>query len=228
MTDFLYFLIISISGLILFTITELMYHRLKVDAEITRKTAHVGSGLISLLFPVYIHNQWLVLLICGFFQLLLILSRNYGFLKSINAVPRKTYGSIAYPIVIYLVYLIWYYTERNSGITNNTYIYYFLPIIIMAICDPAAALVGKFYPIYKFKKFNKSIGGSIAFWIISFFITVVFLFKSAIFNQLDIIWVSVFIATTSTVTELYSKKGFDNLLIPFAVLLAMYIAEHFF
>lgn len=219
---------ISIAGLSLFALTELLYHRFGVKAEITRKTAHVGSGLLSLLFPVYFHSQWWVLLICAVFQLLLVLSSSHGFLKSINAVPRKTYGSIVYPIVVYIVYLAWFYTEKKNIGQNNTYVYYYLPILIMAICDPIATLVGSIFPIYKFAKLNKSLGGSLAFWAGAFIISSIFLVKSPIFNQMDIAWVAVFIATISSITELYSKKGLDNLFIPIAVLLTMYVVEYFF
>lgn len=228
MTELITFIFVSVGGLSLFGITELMYHRFGVNAEITRKTAHVGSGLISLLFPVYFHSQWWVLLICAIFQLLLVMSSNYGFLKSINAVPRKTYGSIVYPIVVYLVYLIWFYTERSPNDFNNTYIYYYLPILIMALCDPIATLAGKTYPVYKIRKLDKSIGGSVAFWFASFAISCIFFLNSTVFGQFDVIWVSIVIATVSTITELYSKKGLDNLFIPVSVILSMYLVEYFF
>ena len=228
MTEITSFLLISIMGLSLFGLCELMYHRFGVNAEITRKTAHIGSGLLSLLFPVYFHNQWWVLLICAVFQLLLVLSSNYGFLKSINAVPRKTYGSIVYPIVVYLVYLVWYYTERSPEGKNNTYIYYYLPILIMAICDPIATLAGRVFPLYKFTKLNKSLGGSLTFWFAAFAISCYFILNSSVFSQFDVIWVSILIATISSITELYSKKGLDNLFIPVSVIFALYLIEYFF
>ncbi|NUM32527.1 MAG: phosphatidate cytidylyltransferase [Bacteroidetes bacterium] len=227
MSDFITFLIISISGLLLFGFTELMYHRFKIDVEITRKTAHIGSGLLSLLFPVYFHSQWWVLLICAMFQLLLVTSINLGFLKSINAVKRKTYGSVVYPIVVYIVFLFWFYLERNPKENDNNYIYFYLPITILAICDPIATFFGKKYPIYKLKKLSKSIGGSVAFWFTAFSICFFFTLNSKVFGQFDIIWVSILIATVSTFTELYSKKGFDNLFIPISVIISMYLVEYF-
>lgn len=48
------------------------------------------------------------------------------------------------------------------------------------------------------------------------------------FNTKDITWVAIFIATLTSITEVYSKKGFSNLFIPVVVLLALYVVEYFF
>ncbi len=227
MPEFVHFLWISALGISLFALAEWMYHVKKIHVEITRKIVHMGSGLLVLLFPIYFQNQWYVLLICGLFQLILVLSNTYGYLKSINAVKRKTYGSLIFHMVVYLVYLAWYYSGSRLHETVHSYVYFYLPILIMAFCNPLATLVGRFYPILKFKTLNKSIGGVLAFWALAFLLSCFTLLYSHLFNAKDITWVAIFIATVASVTELYSKKGLGNLFIPIAVLIVMYLTEFF-
>ena len=228
MPEYVHFLWLSAAGIGLFSLAEWMYHYKKIHVEITRKMVHIGSGLLTLFFPVFFKNQWWVLLLCCLFQLILVVSMNQGYLKSINAVKRKTYGSIVYPIVVYLVYLAWYYSGSFLDQTVKSYAYFYLPILIMAFCDPLATLVGRLYPLIKFERFNKSLGGSLAFWTLAFLLSCFILLYSPFFNMIDITWVAIFIATIASVTELYSRKGLDNLFIPIAVLLAMYIVDYFF
>ena len=166
---------------------------------------------------------------CALFQLTLVLTINFGHLHSINAVKRKTYGSIVYPIVVYLVYLAWFYSGSLEDQTKQSYAYFYLPILIMALCDPIATLIGRLYPVFRFRILNnKSIGGLMAFWVGAFILSVIILFPSHAFNTKDLTWVAIFIATVASFTELYSKKGLDNLFIPISVLLAMYVVEYFF
>ena len=228
MSELFHFIWISLAGIVLISVAEWMYHTQKVHVEITRKIVHIGSGLLALLLPVYIHNQWLVLLMCGLAQLVLVISINRGFLKSINAVKRKSYGSILFPMVVYLVYLAWYYSGSRQDEVVQSYAYFQLPILILALCHPLANWIGLYYPIIKFKHQNKSLGGMLAFWSLAFLLSCIILLATHLFNTKDITWVAIFIATLTTTTEIYSKKGFSNLFIPVVVLLALYVVEYFF
>jgi phytol kinase len=228
MPEFIHFLWLSALGIGLISLAEWLYHYKNLHVEITRKMVHIGSGLLALFLPVYFQNQWWVLLMCGLFQLILVLSMNHNYLKSINAVKRKTYGSIVYPMVIYVVYMAWYYSGGRQDQIVQSYAYFYLPVLIMALCDPLATLVGTTYPFIKFKKLNKSVGGMLAFWALAFLLSCFILLYSHLFNGKELTWVAIFIATVASITEVYSKKGLDNLFIPIAVLIAMYVVEYFF
>lgn len=228
MSDAIHFLWLSMLGIILFGFSGWLYHYKKVHVEITRKVVHIGAGLLSLCFPVFFKNPWWVLLSCALYQLVLVLSIQYGFLKSINAVKRKTYGSIVYPMVVYLVYLAWFYSGSRQDNVTHSYAYFYLPILAMTLCDPLATLIGQWYPIHKFEKLNKSVGGTLAFWIGTFLLSCFILLTSHVFAMKDVTRVSAFIATAAALTELYGRKGMDNFLIPITVLLAMYVVEYFF
>lgn len=93
--------LLAVSFLFLFGMTELLYHRFKWKVELTRKIAHIGTGIITLLFPILLTSHWSVLLLSSSFLLLLSLTMRFNFLKSINAIDRTSYGSLLYPISVY-------------------------------------------------------------------------------------------------------------------------------
>src|SRR5690606_21713832 len=125
--------------LTLFALGELLYHVLSVKVEITRKLVHAGTGLLALLFPVLLNSHWWALLLCASFAAILICSLRFGFLQSINAIDRRSVGSLVYPIAVYGCYLSYSYQ-------GHQYIYFYLPIMVLAISDPLAALCGKRWP----------------------------------------------------------------------------------
>lgn len=212
-------IILSALFLTLFGLAELLFHKFKVKVELTRKLVHFGTGLLSLLFPFMLGNHWLVLFLCASFAIILVLSLKFNFLKSINAIERESVGSIAYPVSVYCCYLAFDHF-------NHQYIYFYLPILILAICDPVAALCGKRWPLGKYKigKDYKTMMGSCMFFL-SAFVLIIFLsyFNNDGIETTTLIYKSAFIAFISTVSEAFSRKGYDNLTIPASVLIALLI-----
>jgi len=200
--------------LALFGLAELLYHKMKVRAEYTRKLVHFGTGLLTLLFPLLLSNHWPVLFLCASFTVILLLSLKFNFLKSINAIDRVSHGSILYPVAIYLCYLTYDFYNRDL-------VYFYLPVLTLAICDPIAALLGKRWPLGKFR--NKTLLGSGAFFISSFILTIfIFYFISdQVFQLNKVIPLALGIAAFSAATEAFSVKGVDNITIPISVILVM-------
>ena len=205
---------LALTFISLFILAELFYHFCYIQGELTRKLVHVGTGLITLFFPVMLSNHWFVLLLCGSFMLLLGLSLKFHFLKSINAIDRKSSGSILYPISVYICYLAFQ--------VHQAHIYFYLPILILAICDPIAALTGKKWPVGKYKvgSGTKTVVGSVMF-----FISAVFLCQLLfiVLNVPGTITACIFIAVISCFAEALSQNGYDNLTIPIAVLATLYV-----
>jgi phytol kinase len=195
--------ILGLMFLALFGIAELLYHKFHVQAEYTRKFVHAVTGLLTLLFPIMIKNHWLVLLLCAGFMVVLIASIRFNLIKSINAIDRRSYGTITYPIAIFGCYLAYEYM-------NNDYTYYYLPVLTMAFCDPLAAIFGKRWPYGKIK--GKTIVGSSAFFV-SAFILALMMHRS--------ITDALLIALISTIAEAVTPHGLDNLTIPAGVLLVL-------
>lgn len=219
--DWIYTGILTASFLVLFGIAELLFHFLKVKAELTRKLVHVGTGALTLLFPVLLNNHWLVLLLCISFAVILICSLRWKLLPSINAIDRVSIGSLAYPVSVYCCYLLF-------DSKNQDFVWFYAPILILAICDPIAALMGKRFPIgrYTIGSDTKTLMGSGMFLlsaVIVYCALVVFLSPGMTVGQW--FWSALLVSVFSCVAEAFSGKGTDNLTIPAAVALALLITE---
>ena len=205
----------------LFATGELLYHKLKVKAEFSRKFVHLFTGIFTFLLPELIGDYRIVFGLCLSFGILLYASKKYGFLKSINAIDRPSQGSLWYPFIIYGCY----YTYHLSG----QYIYFYLPILILAISDPLAALSGKRWPKGKFVIgcHTKTVIGSLVFLFSAFIIS---LFAILIFCSMPIltaIYIAIVISGFTTISEALSRNGLDNFTIPASALLVLIFIEKF-
>ncbi len=208
--------VLAASFILLFAIAEFLYHKIKLRADLTRKIVHIGTGAITLLFPLMLDDHCPVLILCAAFALILILSLKFNFLKSINAIDRISYGSILYPLAVYGCYLAYDYFDKEL-------IFFYLPVLTLAICDPLAAFVGKSFPygIIKIGRERKTMMGFISFFISSIAITLTLFYflPPEFFN--NVLLITVLIASISSLTELFSVKGIDNITIPASVLLVL-------
>ncbi len=201
----------AISFLLLFGSAEWLYHHLKVKAELSRKYVHFTTGLISLLFPCFLSSHWMVLLLCGSFFFLLLASLKWNLLPSINGVDRVTRGSLLYPLVVYACFLLYQ--------QYDLFLFFYIPILILAISDPIAALVGKKWPKFPYSTFGhtKTASGSFGFFSSAFIICMLGLLFSGQTEIATIILIATTVAFASTLAEALSHKGYDNLTIPCCV-----------
>ncbi len=210
--DLLHTIVFAGAFLTLFASAELLYHKLGVKAEVTRKYVHIVTGILTLFFPPLINNHWYVLALCASFLFILIGSLAFKLLPSINAVDRVTRGSLLYPFIVYGCYLGQELVGFGTGL-------YYIPILILALSDPIAAMVGKNWPMGRYTLFGytKTVSGSFGFFVGAFAVT--FLFYMHVANyDLDMLSaaliISTIIAMVTTVAEAISHKGYDNLTIP--------------
>jgi phytol kinase len=221
--DYLNTAILAGFFLMLFGKAELLYHYMKVKVEITRKIVHVGTGLLTMLFPVMLANQWLVLLLCSSFAVLLVFTLKFGLLKSVNAIERESVGSIAYPVSVYISYLAFEHYGQQ-------YIYFYLPILILAFCDPIAAFTGKKWPMgkYRINNSNKTLMGTAMFFTSALAVCFFLAFFSGIKITASIALLGIAISFVSALVEAASGRGYDNLTIPLSVLAVLFLANAFF
>ncbi len=205
--------------LALFTSAELFY-KFKVKAEVTRKYVHVVTGLLAMLFPLLIQNHWLVLALCGSFLIILLSSQALNLLPSINAVYRKTRGGVLFPIIVYGCYLIYMEYDR--------FMFYYIPILILTFCDPVAALIGKRWPIGKYKTFGqtKTLSGSLGFFITATITSLCLIWGLEEISVGKAIAISVSVAIATTVAEAITYKGYDNLTVPVSALVALILLNN--
>src|SRR5688572_23930019 len=83
--------------LLLIGITEFLYRRFKIPAEVSRKFLHVSGGLICLLLPVFFSSHWWVLMLALLSFLLLLVTYLKDMLHSIHKTKRYSIGSIIFP-----------------------------------------------------------------------------------------------------------------------------------
>lgn len=211
--------IFLIAIVFLLVFNELVYRRLGLKGEITRKLAHFTGTLSTLPFIYIFEDHWYVLVLAIFFFLVLFISRNGTQLKSIHDIDRKSLGSYMLPVSIYVTFLI-------SHLAGNPFLF-ILPVLILAICDPAAGILG-----INLKKSNHRIRvwglktektwlGSGAFFVSAFIISIIALYFHRMAFDLKTFWLALGITLVSTIVELVSSRGLDNLFIPMSVLLVL-------
>ncbi len=218
--------LLATAFLTLFGTAEVLFHKFMWKAEYTRKLVHIGTGLLTLLFPLFINEINGVAFLCFSFITILILSMKYDLLQSINGVKRKTFGSILYPIIVFVTYFVY----KQEG----HLIYFYAPILTMAIADPMAALVGKrwqkgVYHIYKndsqtnpeLRENQKTVIGSFAFLVTAFFVNYGLFTWFSLEHQF---LTCVLIASSTMIIEGISTNGYDNFTIPLTVLVVLYFS----
>lgn len=205
--------------ILLLAFNELNYRRMKVKGEITRKFAHFTATVAVVPFPYIFSSHWYVLILASIFFLTLFVTQYAKQLKSIHDINRKSIGSYLLPLSIYLTFLM-------SNLLDNKFIY-ILPMLLLGICDPMAAIVGMNMKRNNHKivifgvDTGKSIYGSGAFLITSFLISLIALYFNRGIFDLKTFWIALVVAVVSTLAELFSWRGSDNLTIPVGTALAL-------
>ena len=213
--SFVYLIAISI----LLAFNEIVYRRLKVKGEITRKFAHFVSTLAVVPFPYIFTSHWYVLILAAIFFLVLFITQYSKQLNSIHDIERKSVGSYLLPLSIYTTFLV-------SSLLENKFVF-ILPMLILAICDPMAAILGMNIKKYNGRikifgrKLNKTWLGSGAFLVSSFVISIIALYFHRGIFDLKTFWLAMAVAIIGTLSELISWRGSDNLSIPLSVVLML-------
>ncbi len=204
--------IVSISYLLLFGIGEIAFHYFKANGETSRKLVHFGSGVIGLFLPNLISNHWVILCLSIAFASILYISQRWSFLKSINSVERNTLGSTLFPLVLYLCFL--------ENTRQHNLLFYYTPILVLAICDPMAAIAGKKWPYGKYAILGslKTVTGSFVFWVGSTLVLFVMMTMMTELSVIKICFFSIIISLVASAMEGISVNGFDNVTVPLTVL----------
>lgn len=213
--------------LALFGLAEWLHRGFRVQAEITRKIVHIGTGLLSLLFPLYLHQIWQVALLCGLFLVLLVFSKRKQFFSSINNIARPSYGSLLYPVSVFGIYCFYHFQLQQHNLFQPLY-YFFAPVLLLAICDPVAALTGNMYKHYHPQTAQgKTFAGSTGFFISAFIlcISLQICLKNKENAFIIILLNGVFTSIITTISEWYSGKGRDNLMIPLSAVICLLFFE---
>ncbi|MBE9144954.1 diacylglycerol/polyprenol kinase family protein [Planktothrix mougeotii] len=194
-------------GLIL-VIAEGLNRVFSVNAEVSRKIVHIGTGNVILLAWWLQIPAWVGIAASVISGIIAIISYQTPILPSINSVGRNSLGTFFYAISIGVL-IGWFWTIQQPQ-------YAALGILIMAWGDGLAAVIGQQWGKhqYCFLGSCKSWEGSLTMLCVSFMISLSILLVIQGNDQPTWI-ISIVVAFVATTLETFSKYGIDNLTVPF-------------
>ncbi len=191
-----------------------------MDPELVRKLLHIGMGLVTLSLPWLFATAWPVLLLTVAFTLFLTslrLSRRLQQLLGgvIDGVARQSIGEIYFPVAVGSLFLL----------SGGDPLLYSTPLLILALADAAAALIGKRYGRLRYATVDgeKSIEGSVAFLIVAFLCVQIMVNALADRGHAESLVIAATAALILTLVEAIAWRGLDNLLVPLAAFLLLKI-----
>jgi len=203
--------VITACFLVLVVVAEVWRRVAQPPAEWTRKLVHVGGGLICLALPLLITSHWVVLAMAIGMAVLFTTTRAAGWLASVHGIERKSHGTELYPLVVYLLFFM------SQGQPWK----YFICILVLAVADGMAALVGGRYGKIRYEVENewKSLEGSLVFLIVTFVAVQVPLVvwpdpMNLLPSAANCVLAALLVAMLVTAFEAISLGGSDNLWVP--------------
>lgn len=190
-------------------VAEWLRRRERCGPESSRKLVHVGGGLLSLALPWLVRSFWVVLAMSLALAAVFALARRASALRSLHGVARRTSGTEYFPLAVCAVYLVAY----------GQYWLYASAILVLAVADACAALIGTRYGSirYEVDGDSKSVEGSAFFLIVAFLaMHLPMLLLSDLPREVCVLS-ALLVAVLVTGFEAVSLKGADNLFIPLGV-----------
>ncbi|KKQ77375.1 MAG: hypothetical protein UT00_C0013G0006 [Parcubacteria group bacterium GW2011_GWA1_38_7] len=197
MSNFFVGLFSSLLFFCVLLIIEFITRKNNCPKELTRRLAHLLSGLFGILMG-FVLDSWVFITFAIAFLGIISISYSIKFLTSIHGVKRKTYGELLLPLGVLSAYLI-------SGATTS----FVVAVLILSVSDSLAGIIGDL------KLFDKGRWTGSAFFLISALLILVFFF----YGQQVLLLLA--IAFAVTIVERFSKYGTDNLTIPLSTSLLL-------
>ena len=213
---------ILIAGSI-YAVIDLIARLGKIHGEFGRKAIHIWVGVFAASLPVFMNRLEIFVFHGLFFVAIVVLSLTAElvrtqpwagkfwvgqFLASMfdryEDVSRWTVGQFLYPLSLMLVVLFY----------DDLLIYSFA-VLVLALADGFAAVIGKLFGIKKFfvPGGSKSLIGSATFFLVTFTLMCMFMIIETDAGVLALLPAFAF-AAVLTFTEAMIAGGFDNLAIP--------------
>lgn len=198
-------------------ISEILARYKILNSENRRKFVHILVGSFVAVWPWLI--SWQAIQGIGVAMLAVVaINQQWPIFKFNKNVRRITHGDYFYALAIL----------AGTLLTSNK-IFFALAILHLALADGLAALVGiNFGKYWKYKVFhqNKTVLGSMTFWLASLLILgfgIPFAHDHITFGNYTILLLA--LPPLLTLLENLSVFGMDNLVIPVLVILALRLAQ---
>lgn len=221
-------------GLLLVMLSLLRAYQVlaRPEPEMVRKLFHLGGGLLGLPLPLLFRSPIPVFVLAGAVAVLFIALRTVPALRAgpgqiLGGVKRKSVGEFSFLGSFCL--LFW--------LAKGDMLLYGVPLLVLAVADTFAALVGAEYGKTHFRawKGRKSVEGSAAFFIAAFFCVHVPVLLLTETPRLESLLIAVDLALMVMMAEAAAWWGLDNIIIPllsfallkmFLPMSATQLAEH--
>ncbi|TCD47049.1 DUF92 domain-containing protein [Chlorobium sp. N1] len=229
--------LLSAGLLVLFILlSELLSGRFGLDATVSRKIVHLGTGVVLFFVPSWFDSNFYPLLLALLFLVLNTLNLSFGWFRSLLSGPGagepasqavRSYGSILLPLAFLLgTLLLW---DDHRWILQTA-------VLASTAGDSLAALVGSAFGrhlIPDLTRNRKSLEGSATMFGVSFAgIALSLLFFQPSFTGglqgaplLTLLLLALLLALVSTAVEALLSYGLDNFFIPFATAYVLYLLD---
>ena len=195
--------VLVVLGLLL--VNEAWWRTSRAHGELSRKFVHITVGSFVAFWPFFLSWREIIFL-SGAFLVVICLSRYLDLFRAIHSVHRPTWGELFFALAVGLV----------AFITRDEWIY-MAALLQMGLADGLAAVVGTTYgkrTRYRVFRHNKSLVGSVTFFVISAVILSVYAYFATVpLSPLFIIG----LALGATIIENIGVRGLDNLLVPLLI-----------
>lgn len=188
-----------------------LHRRFDLHPELSRKFVHVAIGVVAALLPWIFRDLWPVGLLCAITFVGLLSVKWVPALRAtagpvLHAVKRHSYGDLCFPVAVFLLF----------AMARHQPIFYLVPMLLLALADAAAALVGVRYGLTRLEtgRTPKSLEGSFAFFVVAFFCAHVPLLLGTSIGRLESLLLAATLALLTMMIESIAWSGLDNLLIP--------------
>jgi len=182
-----------------------------IARELKRKALHISVGLTALSFPLFLTAPWMIVTALGLVVLWLfavrrvpILRRHFG--SVLHEVSRDSLGEIYFALSIGGLLLL----------TPDKPVFFVVPILILALADASAAIVGKVFPIGPLTGIarGKTVAGCAAFFVVAFLVSFGTLVGLVELQTAHALMLASALAVTTCAAEAVSRGGIDNFVVP--------------
>jgi phytol kinase len=194
-------------------LAETVHRVFRVEPEWTRKLVHVLMGLTASAFPWLFRSARSVLLVCAVFGAILGWSLVRSGLPAVHRVDRCTGGALWFPLAIAVVFVA---ADGRSDL-------YAIPMVVLTLADPAAAIVGRTYGAHRFRvgRDSKSFEGSLVFLLVASGCLFVALRVTTSLGSAELIARALGIGALLAGIEAVAPAGSDNFLVPVGAFLLL-------
>ena len=207
------FCVYFVTILFLVGLSEITLKKKWFSPQANRKLVHCIVGLATSSAPFIFTNNIQAITLAIIFIVVNAVTLKQDLFKGIHSQERFSFGTVYFPIAYFiLLSFFWNYPE-----------FIIISMIILAISDPLAAIVGESSKApnnFTIWEDIKSVQGSIAFFVSTFIIV----FTASNFFEINIsspLYFALFVSLGATLGEMVSDSGSDNVSIPVLSILLM-------